>query len=183
MARRSAMVPPPAHVRLDLLAATPDRLALEQRDQRAQRRLGVADQVDLVRVAHPDPLARPVDLHGPRLVELGQELRVREVRTDRQQRVAVASSLARGGTQQPDGAGDPGQVVGQDVLAEQRLGHARAERRRPPRSALSTHPRAPCPTSIATLLARVDDVRGAPAALPRSGPRRRGHARGWTAPA
>jgi hypothetical protein len=33
----------------------------------------VADEVDLHRIADPDHRAADVDLHGPRLVELGQD--------------------------------------------------------------------------------------------------------------
>ena len=98
------------------------------RDQRAQRGGGVADEVDLVRVAHPDALAVDVDLHRAGLVELGQELGVGEARPDGQQRVAVPHHLVAGpGAQQADRAGDVGQLVGQHVLAQQRLGHAGAE--------------------------------------------------------
>ena len=58
----------------------------------------------------------------------GQELGVREVGADGQQRVAVHHHLVgRDRAEQPDRAGDPRQVVGQHVLAEQRLGRAGAE--------------------------------------------------------
>jgi hypothetical protein len=84
-----------------------------------QRRPGIADHVQLVWVAHTDPLAGAVDLHGSRLTELGQELRVREVGTDREKGVALHHQMPTGGgAQQADGAGDPWQVVRQNVLAE-----------------------------------------------------------------
>ncbi len=97
------------------------------RQQRVQRGGGVADQVDLDGVAHPDEPAVDVDLHRPGLPVLRQELAVREVRPHDEQGVAVAHHLVAGpGAEQPDGAGDIGQVVGQHVLAQQRLGHPRA---------------------------------------------------------
>ena len=121
--------PPPAlHPGLDALAPGPVLLALEVRDQGAQGGGGVADEVDLVRVAHPDELAVDVDLDPAGLAELRQELRVREVRAHRQQGVAVHHQLvARPGAEQADGPGHVGQLVGEHVLAEQRLGHPGAE--------------------------------------------------------
>ena len=59
---------------------------------------------------------------------VGQELRVREVGPDREQRVAVHHHpVGRDRAEQADRPGDPGQVVGQHVLAEQCLGCAGAE--------------------------------------------------------
>ena len=69
-----------------------------------------------------------VDLHAARLAFLGQELRIGKARADHQQRVALRHQIpARLGAEQADRAGDPGQVVGQRGLAEQRLGDAGAE--------------------------------------------------------
>ena len=98
------------------------------RQQGAQRGHHVADQVDLVGVAHPDELAVDVDLDAAGLVELRQELRVGEARADREECVAVLHHLVAGpGAQQPDRPGDVGQLVGEHVLAQQGLGHAGAE--------------------------------------------------------
>ena len=64
-------------------------LAPQQRNQRPQRRGGVADEVDLVRVAHADHAAVDVDLHARAWSELRHELGVREAGPDGQQRVAA----------------------------------------------------------------------------------------------
>ena len=115
------------------LASMPSRqdrssLPLQVRDQRPQGGGRVPDQVDLVRVAHPDELAVDVDLDPAGLVELRQELRVGEVRAHREQGVAVHHQLvARPGAEQADGPGHVRQLVGEHVLAEQRLGHPGAE--------------------------------------------------------
>ncbi len=93
-----------------------------------QGRLRVADDIELVRVAHADPLARPVDLHGPSLVEFGHELGVGEVGSRGQQRVAVHHQMpARSRAEQADRLGHPRQIIGQDVLAQQCLGRSGAE--------------------------------------------------------
>ena len=124
-------LPPAGDVLLDALAPAAVGLALQVREQRAQGGGGVADEVDLVRVAHADEAAVDVDLDRPGLVQRRHELGVREVRADGQQRVAAHHHLvARAGAEQADGAGDPGQVVGQHVLAEQGLRHAGAEQLR-----------------------------------------------------
>lgn len=69
-----------------------------------------------------------VDLHGPRLPELRQELRVGERRPDHQQRVALTHHLVRrSGTQQPDRARDIGQFVVQRIFTEQGFGDPGAE--------------------------------------------------------
>jgi hypothetical protein len=55
------------------------------------------------------------------------ELRVREVRPDDQQRVAAGHQLVAGpGAEESDRTGHIGQIIRQDVLAQQRLGHAGA---------------------------------------------------------
>src|SRR5271166_6748663 len=89
--------PPPAdHARLDGLAPGTIFLALQVRDQGGQRGGRVPDQVDLVRIPHPDELAVDVDLDAAGLAELGQELRVREARAHGEQRVAVLHHLVAG---------------------------------------------------------------------------------------
>ncbi len=50
-------------------------LRSQQRQQRTQRGLGLADEVHLGRIAHPDRAAVDVDLHGAGLTEIGEELR------------------------------------------------------------------------------------------------------------
>ena len=144
-------VPPLADLALDLLAPGAIRLALQQRDQLAQRLGAVADQVELHRVADPEHLAVDVDLHAAGLALLGQELRVGKARADHQQGVAAHHHVpARLGAQQPDRSRHPRLVVGHHGFAQQCLGHAAAEqlgdlghlrRRRAGR---------PGPTSIAT---------------------------------
>ena len=121
--------PPAGHVLFDAVRARTGRVLRSSSGISAcSVRFGVADQVDLVGVAHPDPLAGAVDLHRAGLVEVGQELGVGEVGSDGEQRVAVAHQMpAGGGAQQPDRAGHPRQVVGQHVLAQQRLGRAGAQ--------------------------------------------------------
>ena len=59
---------------LDPLAPRSIALALEQRDQLPQGPGGVADQVDLHRVADPDHPRVEVDLDAAGLALLGQEL-------------------------------------------------------------------------------------------------------------
>ena len=120
--------PPPGHVTFDGLAPGPVVAAPQPGDQRAERGRRVADQVDLVRVPHPDVPAVDVDLHGPGLAEVGQELGVGEAGAHGQQRVAAPHQLVAGpGAEQPDRAGHVGQLIGQHILAEQRLGHPGAE--------------------------------------------------------
>src|SRR5690606_25923250 len=100
-------LPPAGHVLLDLLPPGPVLLAVQLGQQAAEGLAGVADEVDLVRVAQADHVRVDVDLHGPRLVQLGHELRVREAGADHQQGVALLHQLVGGaGAQQSDGAGD-----------------------------------------------------------------------------
>ena len=121
-------LPPVRDLALDLFPPRPVGLAFQQRDERAQGGLGVSDQVQLVRVAHPDPLAGPVDLDRPGLVERRQELGIGEVRADGQQGVAAHHQLVGGGgAQQSDRSGHPGQLIGEHVLAQQRLCRAGTE--------------------------------------------------------
>ena len=108
---------------------------------------GVADEIQFHREANADHPAVDVDLHRAGLIELGQELHVREAGADHQERVAFHHHLVAWiRPQQPDGAGDEWEVVGQDVLPQQRLGDAGASW-----SAISitssAAPRAPCPTA------------------------------------
>ena len=103
-------------------------LLAKQRQQRAQRFGGVADEIDLHRIAQDQHVGVDVDLHAARLAFLRQELGIGKARADHQQRVALRHQLvARLGAEQADRAGDPGQIVGQRGLAEQRLGAAGAE--------------------------------------------------------
>ena len=96
--------------------------------ERAQRLLRVADQLHVDRVADADHVGLDVDLDAARLPLLRQELRVREARADHEQRVAALDHVvARNRPQQPDRAGHVREVVGEHVLAEQRLGDAGAE--------------------------------------------------------
>ena len=121
-------LPPVADLLTDVVLPGPVALALQQRDEAAQGRGRVADEVDLVGVPHPDLGAVDVDLDGAGLVELGHELGVGEAGPDGQQGVAAHHHLVAGaGAEQPDGPGHVGQLVGEDVLAEQRLGDTRAE--------------------------------------------------------
>jgi hypothetical protein len=131
-------------------------------DHGTQRGPRIADEVELVRIAHADHVRIGIDLHGAGLVVLGHELRVRKARPDREHRVAVLHELVAGpGAQQADRPGHERQVVGQDVLAEQRLGNTSPEqvgdldqlRRRVP-SAL--------PDEYGDLAAGVQDVRRPP---------------------
>ncbi len=122
-------LPPARDVVLDLLAPRAVRLALEQRQQRAQRLARVAAQVDLHRVADAEHARVEVDLNAAGLALLGQPLGVGEARADHQQRVAAGHHLLTGlGPEQADRAGHPRQVVGQDVAAVERARHAAAER-------------------------------------------------------
>ena len=99
-----------------------------RRDQRAQRGGGVADQVDLVGVAHPDHRRVEVDLHGLRLVERRHELGVRKAGPDGEQRVAAHHHLVAGaGAEQADRARHPRQLVAEHVLAQQRLRYSGAQ--------------------------------------------------------
>ena len=138
-------VPPAVDVLLDRLRATTGRpCGSQQRNQRAERGPGVGDDVDLGRIAHPDGAAVDVDLHRAGRAVLGQELAVGKVGSDDQQGVAVAHQLiARPGAEQADRPGDVRQVVGQNVLAQQRLCHAGAGQlgdRRAPRRPRSARP-------------------------------------------
>ena len=104
-------------------------LRLEQGQERAEGRGGIALEVDLVGVPHAQPARVDVDLHGPRAARLGQPLGVREARADHEQRVAAVHHVgARLRAQQADRAGHPRQVVGHRGAAVQRLGDAGAER-------------------------------------------------------
>ena len=121
-------LPPAGDVGLDALAPRPVLFALELRDQCSQRGPGVRHQVDLVRVPHADEPGVDVDLYSARLSVIGHELAVGEARPHGEQRVAAGHHLvARPGAEQADGSGDPGQLVGQHVLAQQGLRGARTE--------------------------------------------------------
>ncbi len=139
-------------------ASSPSAFLLEQRQQRAQGLRGVADEIDLHRIAQAQHVGLDVDLHAARLPFLRQEFGIGKARADHQQRVAFHHQfVARLGAEQADRAGDPGQVVGQRRFAEQRLGDAGSE----PigdRDHLVGGRSAPAPTSMATFLPRVQHV-------------------------
>ena len=64
-----------------------------------------------------------VDLHAARLAFLRQKLGIGKSRADHEQRVAFGHQPVAGlGAEQTDRAGYPGQIVGQNRFAEQRLG-------------------------------------------------------------
>ncbi len=121
-------LPPLGDVLLDAFAPFAVGLLLEHRQQSAQGFGGIADQIDFHRIAQRQHVGCDIDLHAARLALLRQELRIGEAGADHQQRVAFGHQLvARLGAEHADRAGDPGQVVGQHRLAQQRLGHAGAE--------------------------------------------------------
>ena len=64
------------------------QLALEQRQQRFQRVLTIADEPDVDRIAEPDALRIEIDLYRARLAWFRQVLDIRERGADHQQRVA-----------------------------------------------------------------------------------------------
>src|SRR5947208_9597433 len=98
------------------------------RDEGAQRLARITHEVDLHRIAHADHPAIEVDLNTACLALLRKPLRVREARPNHQEGVTALHYLvARPRSQQADGAGDEGQVIGNSGAAVQRLGHAGAE--------------------------------------------------------
>ena len=101
---------------------------LKQRQQRPQGFRGVADEIDLHRIAQRQHVRLDVDLHAARLAFLRQELGIRKARADHEKRVAFRHQLVAGlGAEQTDRAGHPGQIVRQRRLAEQGLGAAGAQ--------------------------------------------------------
>src|SRR5207248_10972733 len=74
--------PPLLDLALDLLAPRAVLLALELRDQLAQRLLRVADERHVDRVADSGAAGVDVDLDAAGLAFLWEELRVREARPD-----------------------------------------------------------------------------------------------------
>ena len=147
---------------------------LEQRKQRLQRLLRVADEIDLHRIAQRQHVGGDVDLDAARLALLGQELRVGEARADHQERVAFGHQLvARLGAEEADRARHAGQVVGQRRLAEQRLRDAGAQRLRDGDHLVGRVERA-CADQDRDLPAGVEDVGGAlEVGVERHGPRGR----------
>src|SRR5690606_36723452 len=82
-------LPPAGDVLLGLLPPRPVLLAVQLGQQAAQGLAGVADEVDLVRVAQADHVRVDVDLHRAGLVQFRHELGVREAGADHQQGVAL----------------------------------------------------------------------------------------------
>ncbi len=106
----------------DRLAPGRVGLAPQQREQCLQRFARGALKVHFGRIADAEPRGVDVDLHAARLAFLRQELRVRIVRPDHQQRVARGHHVARGeGPEQTDRPGYPRQIVGEHRFPEQRL--------------------------------------------------------------
>ena len=93
-------------------------LVVEQRQQSRERVRGVADDRHFHRIAKREVARLEVDLHAARLPGVRQELRVRKVGADHEERIALTHhAIARRRAEPADGAGDVGQIVGQDGLA------------------------------------------------------------------
>ncbi|MET3789163.1 hypothetical protein ABIC24_006859 [Methylobacterium radiotolerans] len=123
------LLPPGGDALLDAGAPSAAFLLLLQERQQGGEGLGrLAAERHLHRIAQRQHLRGYVDLHAAGLPLLGQELGPGEARADHQQRVAFGHHVGGGlGAEEPDRAGDEGQVVRQRRLAEQRLGHAGLE--------------------------------------------------------
>jgi len=168
-------LPPARDLALQILLPGPVALALQQRDQPLQGGLGITHEVLLVGVALPDEGPVQIDLDRPGLPELGHELGVGKVRADGQQRVAVHHQLITGpGAQQPDRPGDVRQLVGQHVLAEQRLGHT-GSKQVGHLLELGPRPARALPDQHRHLAARVEQVGGTPDRRPLGDHLRAGH--------
>ena len=101
---------------------------LELGQQRRERGLRVAPEVDLHRVAQAQVPGQQIDLDAACLSGRRQELGVGEVRADHQQRVAVLHHVvARLGPEQTELLGVEGHVAGHGGFAEQRSDDAGAE--------------------------------------------------------
>lgn len=61
---------PARHAVLRLLKKSAVRLMTKQREERRERRFGVADEADFDRIAQADPVRLRVDLHATRLPRL-----------------------------------------------------------------------------------------------------------------
>jgi hypothetical protein len=89
---------------------------------------GVAHQVHLGRVVQADAPGVDVDLHGPGLTRVGEELGPRVVRADHEQGVALVHEAPRGvGPQVADASADMRQRLVEDRLAKERRGEAGAQ--------------------------------------------------------
>ncbi len=121
--------PPTLDIRFDALAPSALLLAMQLRQQRAQRVFAVAEQIQLHRIAQAQHSAIDIDLDATRLPFLRQEFRVGKCRADHQQRVALRHEIpARLGAEQTDRSGDERQIVGHGRLAEQRLCDSSAQK-------------------------------------------------------
>jgi hypothetical protein len=97
-------------------------------EELAQRRRRVAHQSDIDREAEADPGGVVVDLHSHCLVGLRVVLDVGEAAADDQQRVALLERVLRGArAEEAHAARRPRAIVGQHVLAQERLGDDRAQ--------------------------------------------------------
>ncbi len=82
---------------LDLGDATSDpSFACSSGSKRPERLLGVADEIDLHRIAHRQHVGLDVDLNAARLSLFRQELGIGKTRTDHQKRVAFRHQLVAG---------------------------------------------------------------------------------------
>src|SRR5581483_139381 len=111
-------LPPLGDFLFDLLAPAAVGLALQHRDERAQRLPAVADEIDFHRIADRQHAAVDVDLHAARFPFLRQKPRIGKARADHQQRVAfVHQRPARLRAEKSDGTGDERQRVRQRGFA------------------------------------------------------------------
>jgi hypothetical protein len=123
---RTKICSPFLHVGLGLFQEATVGLALEQGQQRVERRARVADERHVRRHAVSDTHGVTVDLDAPDLARLREVARVGEVRTDHQQGVAALDDLfRRSGPEQPETARGEGMVIRDRRLPRQRL-HDRA---------------------------------------------------------
>jgi hypothetical protein len=103
-------------------------LLFEHGEERTERLFGIADQVQVHGITHPNHAPIDVDLYCARLSELRQELGIGKARADHEQCVAVNHHLPAGAcAEQADGPRHVRQIVGNDSFAEQSFGDARAE--------------------------------------------------------
>ncbi len=97
-------------------------LLLEQREQRGEDALCVADQGRVYGMAEPDTGGVQIDLNAPGLAGFGQELHVGEAGADDDEGVAVFHGIDGGrGAEEPETAGSVGAAVGERGLAEERF--------------------------------------------------------------
>jgi hypothetical protein len=122
-------LPPFGDVVLDVLAKPAVLLASQLRDEGSQGLLTIADEAYLHRVADREHSPVDVDLHAARLALGGKKFRVRKVRPDHEQGIAVVHHLpARLSAQEANGTRNEREVIGERGLAQQRLRDAGAEK-------------------------------------------------------